>query len=58
MKLTEAMTPTKHLDPLWLGIYQMFILSSFNMQQITRCLVKEQPIYIDYHDKEWGKSLN
>ncbi|PRJ08727.1 DNA-3-methyladenine glycosylase 1 [Haemophilus influenzae] len=26
------------------------------MQQITRCpWVGEQPIYIDYHDKEWGK---
>ncbi len=26
------------------------------MQPITRCpWVGKQPIYIDYHDKEWGK---
>ena len=59
MKLTEAMTPTKHPRSTWLGIYQNVLFCQvLNMQQITRCpWVGEQPIYIDYHDKEW-ESLN
>ena len=49
-----------HSFHLWRGVMPDFVAVYEQLKKgdvmITRCpWVGEQPIYVDYHDKEWGK---